>query len=112
MQDQLDQVATMFEGESFYSTLRTKCWDVCVHSTFDREKAIEATYAKGKRDRMEPYDGCLRRCLGRLNTTHEEISEEFVKNIEAMVQRNQMMEAAGAAPVPQGGGFGAPPSGR
>ncbi|KAJ9457911.1 hypothetical protein DIPPA_17941 [Diplonema papillatum] len=93
----MDQVATVYEGESFYSSVRDLCWDACVHGSFDKDKAVAATFTPG-RDRMEPYDACLRRCLSRLHTAHEEISEDFMKNIEAMVERNNVKQAAMGGP--------------
>eukprot|EP01060_Flectonema_neradi_P010944 TRINITY_DN1802_c6_g1_i2.p1 TRINITY_DN1802_c6_g1~~TRINITY_DN1802_c6_g1_i2.p1 ORF type:complete len:105 (+),score=16.16 TRINITY_DN1802_c6_g1_i2:103-417(+) len=91
-EDEVNQLATVYEAESFYSTLRTKCWDTCIHANFDMETAVAATYKKG-RDRILPYDACLRRCRGRMNSSHDEISEDFMKQIEQMAQKQKEMEA-------------------
>ena len=50
------------------------------------------------RDRLVPYDACLRRCMGRMNSSHDEISEDFMKQIELMAAKQKEMEAMQGPP--------------
>eukprot|EP01061_Rhynchopus_euleeides_P000398 TRINITY_DN10276_c0_g1_i1.p2 TRINITY_DN10276_c0_g1~~TRINITY_DN10276_c0_g1_i1.p2 ORF type:complete len:140 (+),score=29.53 TRINITY_DN10276_c0_g1_i1:106-525(+) len=99
--DQLEQVANMYEMESFYASLCNTCWDTCVHKQFDAKTAVEQTHQKEKRDRMEPFDPCVRRCLGRIASANMDITEEFVKSIQEMAEKRAAMDAAMGMPPGQ-----------
>eukprot|EP01062_Namystynia_karyoxenos_P043952 TRINITY_DN32240_c0_g2_i1.p2 TRINITY_DN32240_c0_g2~~TRINITY_DN32240_c0_g2_i1.p2 ORF type:complete len:120 (+),score=44.07 TRINITY_DN32240_c0_g2_i1:89-448(+) len=92
MEQQMEHFANAFEGESFFSTLRSKCWEVCFHDNFDPVAAAERPLPR-KADRLDDASrACLKRCIGRMFKIQEEVNEQFVKSVEELKEREQMQQ--------------------
>eukprot|EP00756_Hemistasia_phaeocysticola_P043540 Hpha_TRINITY_DN17121_c0_g1::TRINITY_DN17121_c0_g1_i1::g.146722::m.146722 len=93
-EQQMEQFAHLYEGEAFFVTMRQKCWDTCVQEAFDAVAAASNPPQPRSVERLEPYRPCIKRCITRTFKIQEEISEQFVKSMEDMKQRQEAMQQA------------------